>query len=167
MHARSISLSGWSPVHYAGRVPTETPRSKLPSTVRIAGQLVVVEGVVAIGFAVYSVIRAASGEHDQSVTNGYGFALWLAILFGGVLASGIALLRGARWGRAVAVVAQLLLLPVVWSLLTDSHQPLLGALMGAVVLPALVLLFSPPTTRWLAHDYAPDAEPDEPGPREP
>ncbi|BDB61524.1 MULTISPECIES: hypothetical protein [Rhodococcus] len=125
---------------------------------RAAGWLVVLEGVVAMGFAVYSIIRAASGEHDQSVTNGYGFALWLFVLFGGVLAGGIALVRGVRWGRAVAVLAQLLLLPVVWSLLTDSHQPIIGTVLALVVVPTLVLLFSPPTTRWLAHEYAPDVD---------
>ncbi len=139
-------------------MPTETPRTRTPSTVKVAGSLVVLEGVIAIGFAVYSVIRAWSGNYDQSVSNGYGLALWLSILFGGVLAAGIALLRGAHWGRSIAVVAQLLLLPVVWSLLTDSHQVLLGALMGLIVVPALVLLFSPATTRWLARDYAPEDE---------
>ncbi|MBS9371348.1 hypothetical protein GON09_000292 [Rhodococcus sp. B50] len=125
---------------------------------RAAGWLVVLEGLVAMGFAVYSIIRAASGEHDQSVTNGYGFALWLIVLFGGVLAGGIALVRGVRWGRAVALLAQLLLLPVVWSLLTDSHQPVAGTALALVVVPTLVLLFSPPTSRWLAHEYAPDAD---------
>ncbi|MFX1758070.1 MULTISPECIES: hypothetical protein [Rhodococcus] len=139
-------------------MPLETPRSSVPSTVRAAGWLVVLEGLVAMGFAVYSIIRAASGEHDQSVTNGYGFALWLFVLFGGVLAGGIALVRGVRWGRAVAVLAQLLLLPVVWSLLTDSHQPVIGTVLALVVVPTLVLLFSPPTSRWLAHEYAPDAD---------
>ncbi|MEE2034419.1 hypothetical protein [Rhodococcus chondri] len=141
-------------------MPTETPRSIVPTTVRLAGWLVVLEGVVAIGFALYSVVRAASGDHDQTVTNGYGFALWLSILFGGVLAAGIALLRGIHWGRAVAVVAQLLLLPVVWSLLTDSHQVVLGIVLALVVVPALVLLFSPPTTQWLAEEYVPDDDPD-------
>ncbi|WP_374195265.1 hypothetical protein [Rhodococcus sp. B50] len=139
-------------------MPLETPRSSVPSTVRAAGWLVVLEGLVAMGFAVYSIIRAASGEHDQSVTNGYGFALWLIVLFGGVLAGGIALVRGVRWGRAVALLAQLLLLPVVWSLLTDSHQPVAGTALALVVVPTLVLLFSPPTSRWLAHEYAPDAD---------
>ncbi|MEU5843433.1 hypothetical protein [Rhodococcus sp. NPDC047139] len=139
-------------------MPLESPRSSIPSTVRAAGWLVVLEGLVAMGFAVYSVIRAVSGEHDQSVSNGYGLALWLIILFGGVLAGGIALVRGVHWGRAVAVLAQLLLLPVVWALLTDSHQPVLGTLLALVVLPTLVLLFSPPTTRWLADEYVPDAD---------
>ncbi|EME51580.1 hypothetical protein G352_25362 [Rhodococcus ruber BKS 20-38] len=137
---------------------TESPRSTVPSTVRAAGGLVVLEGVIAIGFAVVSVVRALTGGHDQTVGNGYGLALWLGILFGAVLAAGIALLRGKRWGRAVAIVAQLLLLPVVWSLLTDSHQVLLGILLALIVVPALVLLFAPPTTRWLAQDYAPDVD---------
>lgn len=53
---------------------------------------------------------------------------------------------------------RLLLLPVAWSLLTDSHQVVLGILLTLIVVPALVLLFSPPTTRWLAQDYAPDAD---------
>ena len=114
--------------------------------------------MIAIGFAVVSVVRALAGGHDQTVGSGYGLALWLGILFGGVLAAGIALLRGKRWGRAVAIVAQLLLLPVAWSLLTDSHQVVLGILLALIVVPALVLLFSPPTTRWLAQDYAPDAD---------
>jgi uncharacterized membrane protein (UPF0136 family) len=139
-------------------VSTESPRSTVPSTVRAAGGLVVLECVIAIGFAVVSVVRALTGGHDQTVGNGYGLALWLGILFGGVLAAGIALLRGQRWGRAVAIVAQLLLLPVAWSLLTDSHQVVLGILLTLIVVPALVLLFSPPTTRWLAQDYAPDAD---------
>jgi uncharacterized membrane protein (UPF0136 family) len=141
-------------------VTTESSRSAIPSTVRIAGILVIIEGVVAMGFAAYSIFRAASGEHDQTVTNGYGFALWLVLLFGGVLAAGIALLRGARWGRSVAVVAQILLLPVAWSLLTDSHQPIPGTLMAVIVVPALVLLFAPATSRWLAQDYAPDSPTD-------
>jgi hypothetical protein len=70
-----------------------------------------------------------------------------------VLAAGIALLTGRRWGRAIAVVAQLLLLPVAWSLLTDSHQVPLGIVLGVVVLGALGCLFSAPTSRWMAAEY--------------
>lgn len=110
------------------------------------------QGLVAAGFAVVAVVRGATG-HDQSITNGYGFAAWVAILGGAVLAAGIALLTGRRWGRAIAVVAQLLLLPVAWSLLTDSHQVALGVVLGIVVLGALGCLFSAPTSRWMALEY--------------
>ena len=44
-------------------------------------------------------------------------------------------------------------LPVVWSLLTDSDRPVLGTLLGIVVLTVLGCLFSGPATRWLADEY--------------
>ncbi|TQF66085.1 hypothetical protein FK531_19680 [Rhodococcus spelaei] len=123
-----------------------------PTTVRAAGALVALEGAVALVVAVVLVIRGLLG-HDQSAASGYGTAGWLVILGGAVLAAGVALFVGKRWGRAIAVVAQLLLLPFVWSLLTDSHQPALGIAFGVVVVPALVLLFSAPTSRWMAQEY--------------
>ena len=113
-------------------MPNTASPNALPKTVTWAGALVTLQGLVAAGFAIVAVIRGATG-HDQSVTNGYGFAAWVAILGGAVLAAGIALLTGRRWGRAIAVVAQLLLLPVAWSLLTDSHQVPLGIVLGVVV----------------------------------
>lgn len=133
-------------------MPNTASPNTLPNTVKWAGALVTLQGLVAAGFAVVAVIRGLTG-HDQSVTNGYGFAAWVAILGGAVLAAGIALLTGRRWGRAIAVVAQLLLLPVAWSLLTDSHQVFLGVVLGAVVLATLVFLFSAPTSKWMALEY--------------
>lgn len=124
----------------------------IPATVRWAGGLVALEGAVAVVVAAVLVIRGLLG-HDQDAANPYGTAAWFVILGGAVLAAGVGLLRGHRWGRAIAVVAQLLLLPVVWSLLTDSHQPVLGVLFGIVVVPALVCLFSTPTSRWMAQEY--------------
>lgn len=124
----------------------------LPATVRCAGGLVALEGLVAVVVAIVLVIRGLLG-HDQEAANPYGTAAWFLILGGAVLAAGVGLLRGHRWGRAIAVVAQLLLLPVVWSLLTDSHQPLLGAVLGVIVVPALGCLFSGPTSRWMAQEY--------------
>ncbi|OQS13925.1 hypothetical protein B0T36_17565 [Nocardia donostiensis] len=124
----------------------------VPGTVRGAGGLVTLEGAVAVIVAVVLVVRGLLG-HDQTAVSGYGTAAWFCVLGGGVLAAGIALLLGHRWGRAIGVLANLLLLPVVWSLLTDSHQPLLGTVLGVVVVSALVLLFSPPTSRWMAREY--------------
>ncbi|WP_036529217.1 hypothetical protein [Nocardia sp. CNY236] len=126
-------------------------------TVRTAGGLVTLEGTVAVGVAVVLVVRGLLG-HDQTVTSGYGTAAWFGVLGGAVLAAGLGLLLGQRWGRAIAVIAQLLLLPVTWSLLTDSHQPVYGTLLGLVAVTALVLLFTPSSTRWVAGDYP--VEPD-------
>lgn len=131
----------------------------VPGTVRRAGALVTLEGSLAVGVALVLIVRGLLG-HDQSVVSGYGTAGWFAILGGAVLAAGIGLLRGQRWGRTIALLAQLLLLPVTWYLLT-SHQFIWGLLMGVVVVSTLVLLFAGPTSRWMAEGYgAPDAPSD-------
>ncbi|MFC8046345.1 hypothetical protein [Nocardia sp. NPDC057353] len=128
----------------------------MPNSVRGAGALVALEGAVAVVVVVVLVVRGLQG-HDQSQASGYGTAAWFGILGGAVLAAGIGLLAGQRWGRAIAVIAQVLLLPVTWSLLTDSHQPLLGGVLGVVVVAALVLLFAPGTNRWMAEEYEVEA----------
>ncbi|WP_433683112.1 hypothetical protein [Nocardia sp. CA-119907] len=128
-----------------------------PATVRGAGGLVALEGAVAVIVAIVLIVRGLLG-HDQSATSGYGTAAWFGILGGAVLAAGIGLVLGHRWGRAIAVIAQVLLLPVTWSLLTDSHQPVFGALLGIVVIGALVLLFAPASNRWMAQVYGIDSD---------
>ncbi|WP_040694860.1 hypothetical protein [Nocardia vinacea] len=129
----------------------------VPATVRGAGGLVALEGAVAVVVAIVLIVRGLLG-HDQSAASGYGTAAWFGILGGAVLAAGIGLFLGHRWGRAIAVIAQVLLLPVTWSLLTDSHQPVLGALLGLVVAGALVLLFAPASNRWMAEVYGIEPE---------
>ncbi|MFC4125351.1 hypothetical protein [Nocardia rhizosphaerae] len=128
------------------------PASGIPTAVRVAGALVTLEGLAGVGTAIVLVVRALTG-HDQSVASGGGTAIWFGVLFGGVLAAGIGLLLGKRWGRAIAVIAQVLLLPVAWSLLTDSHQPVLGTLLAIVVVTALGALFAPASSRYMAQDY--------------
>ncbi|MDH6281967.1 hypothetical protein [Prescottella agglutinans] len=131
-----------------------------PSTVRRAGALVSLEGAAAVGFAIFLVVRGLLG-YDQSVTSGYGTALWFAILGGAVLAAGVGLLLGQRWGRTIALMAQLLLLPVTWYVLT-SHRVVWGIVLGVVVISALVMLFAGSTSRWMAEGYAaPDASDEE------
>ncbi|QNG19411.1 hypothetical protein G4H71_17940 [Rhodococcus triatomae] len=143
-------------------MPKPSLNTQVPTTVRTAGALVALEGAVAVGVALTLVIRGLLG-HDQTVASGYGTAAWFAILGGAVLAAGIGLAFGKRWGRSIAIVAQLLLIPVAWALLTDSHQPVFGGLLGVVVLGALGCLFASPTSRWMAAGYgAPDVL-EEPG----
>ena len=80
-----------------------------------------------------------------------------------ILAAGWALWTGRRWGRGVAVFAQLLLLPVAWYMAVGSHQWLYGIAVAAVALITLGLLFSPSALQWLgAQDSAPG--PTTPGP---
>ncbi|MBM4669739.1 hypothetical protein GS448_22540 [Rhodococcus hoagii] len=134
--------------------PAPTPT---PSTVRRAGVLVALEGAVAVGFAIFLVVRGLLGA-DQSVTSGYGTAAWFLILGGAVLAAGVALLRVSVGPNDRPHGAQLLLLPVTWYVLT-SHRWFWGVLLGAVVLAALAMLFAGSTSRWMAEAYgAPDAD---------
>src|SRR5205807_1175828 len=73
-----------------------------PPAVRRAGFLVAAEGVLGlIGAAVY-VVRGLAGA-DQHIVSGYGNALWLVCICGGVLAGGWALITGRRWGRGIGV----------------------------------------------------------------
>ena len=127
----------------------------VPAAVRWAGSFVCAEGSVAVVVAVIFVVRGLFGE-DQSIASGYGTAAWFAVLGAAVVTGGVALIRGQRWGRAIAIVAQLLLLPVAWSLLTDSHQPVYGTVLAVVVVATLALLFSPPAAQWMAREYGDD-----------
>ncbi len=116
---------------------------------RGAGLIVAVQGVAALVVATVLVVRGIAGA-DQRVVNGLGTAVWFFLVGGVVLAAGRALVLGKRWGRGLAVVTQLLLLPVAWYLTTGSHQPAFGIPAGLVALTALVLLLSPPAVRWAA-----------------
>jgi uncharacterized membrane protein (UPF0136 family) len=95
------------------------------------------------------VVRGIAGA-DQRVVNGLGTAVWFVLVGAVVLAAGRALVLGKRWGRGLAVVTELLLLPVAWYLAVGSHQPVFGIPVGLVALGALVLLFSPAAVRWAA-----------------
>ncbi|MUM16508.1 hypothetical protein BI330_08960 [Mycobacterium sp. CBMA 623] len=109
------------------------------------------EGAVGLVIAVVLVVRAAGGA-DQHLVNGYGTAAWFAIFGTAVLAGGLALATGKRWGRGIAVMMQLLLLPVAWYAGVGSHQLALGVPIAIVAVVALVLLFSPTAQLWAAGD---------------
>lgn len=124
-----------------------------PTTVRRAAALVMLEGAAGLVAAAVFVLRGLLGA-DQHIVSGFGNAMWFTFVGGGVLAAGWALWTGHRWGRGIAVFAQLLLLPVTWYVAVGSHQWFYGVPIGVVALAALLLLFSPTTLQWLAQDPA-------------
>ncbi len=129
-----------------------------PPVVRWAGYLVATEGALAVVAAVVLVVRALAGT-DQHVVSGYGTAAWFVIVGGGVLAAGWALVTGRRWGRGLAVFANLLLLGVAYYVY-GSHQAVYAVLLTAAALLALGLLFSPAAVRWMTsgRDGAPSQD---------
>ncbi|OHU41198.1 hypothetical protein [Mycobacteroides chelonae] len=129
----------------------------VPNTVRRAGTIVAGEGAVGLVIAVVLVVRATGGA-DQHLVNGYGTAAWFAVFGTAVLAAGLALATGKRWGRGIAVMMQLLLLPVAWYAAVGSHQLALGVPIAIVAVVALALLFSPTAQIWASGD---ESGPDE------
>lgn len=120
---------------------------------RRAAALVLLEGAVGLTAAAVFIARGLLGA-DQHIVSGFGNAMWFTFVGGGVLVAGWALWTGRRWGRGIAVFAQLLLLPVTWYVAVGSHQWFFGIPVAAVALAALLLLFSPSTLQWLAQDPA-------------
>lgn len=110
--------------------------------------LVALEGAVAVVGAIVFLVRGLAGA-DQHVVSGFGNAAWFALVGAGVLTGAWALWTGRRWGRGIAVFAQLLLLPVTWYIGVGSHQWLYAIPIALVALVTLVLLFSPSTLQWL------------------
>ena len=117
------------------------------------------EGAAFIVYAIVAVVRGLMG-HEEEAISGYGTAAWFAILGGGIFAGGLALLMGRRWGRAIAVIAQVLLLPFAFALITDSDLPVLGTPILIALVAALVFLFSPSSMTWFAAAYAIDGPDD-------
>ena len=120
-----------------------------PASVRGAGLIVALQGAAGLIMAAVLLVRAVGGA-DQRVANGFGTAVWFTVAGGAVLAAGWALLLGRRWGRGLAVFAELLLLPVAWYLAVGSHRMLIGIPVGVVALTGLALLFSPAALRWVS-----------------
>ncbi|MGB3698030.1 MAG: hypothetical protein WBA05_11415 [Gordonia sp. (in: high G+C Gram-positive bacteria)] len=134
-----------------------TSLPSVPSTLRWAGYGTAVQGALGLIVAVILVIREAAGHHEAAIS-GYGTAVWFAVIGGGVCAGGIALTRGKRWGRALSLMAQILLLPVAYTLITGSGLAVIGVPVAIVALAILALLFAPASLTWLnADDLPPDA----------
>jgi hypothetical protein len=129
-----------------------------PPQVRVAGALVTLQGLAGVGVAVAILVRAlAAGALSGALLGEIGFFL---LIGGAVLAVGAGLLRGRRWARSPAIVTELLLLPIVYSLLGPSRQLLLGVLAGVCVLGTFLLLISERSRIWsMDLDPEQDAQP--------
>jgi len=134
-----------------------------PRTIRLAGVLVALEGLVGVGFGGYVVLRGAvqEGQEGQegiaslSLRAVLGESATFVVMGGIVVAIGVALLRGCSWSRTPGIVIQAVLLPAVYSMLGPSRQVLIGAVAGVLVVTTLMLLISEPSRRWsMAHDAA-------------
>jgi hypothetical protein len=125
---------------------TDTP----PPQIRVAGVLVGLQGVAALVFAVLVGVQAP-GQSFGSVLGevGYFVVTGLALVF-----VGAALSTGRRGARTPAIVTQLLLLPVVYSLIGPSRQLVLGIIAGIYVVVTFLLLISERSRAWASAPYS-------------
>lgn len=117
-----------------------------PTPVRLAGAAVVTEGVLGVGFAVVLALRASAA--DLPVSFVLGESAYFAVIGLALAAVGAGLLAGKRGARTPAIVTQLLLLPVVYSLLGPSRQIALGVVTGVFVAATFLLLISERSRAW-------------------
>lgn len=130
-------------------------RQAAPQNVRVAGVLVALQGVVGVVFgAVYGVRALSTGGPGLGL--GLSLGVFFLLIGAGVVAIGWALVRGHRGVRTPAIVVQLLLLPVVYSLLGPSRQLLWGIVTGVAVVLTFMLLISDQSRRWSMGDDYPD-----------
>ncbi|GAA0946839.1 hypothetical protein GCM10009559_45510 [Pseudonocardia zijingensis] len=116
---------------------------------RLAGVLVGAQGLLALGFAVALVWRALTVEGTGLLVRDIvGEAGYFVVVGAALVAVGLGLVGSRRWARTPAIVTQLLLLPVVYTLLGPSRQLLLGIVAGVYVAGTFLLLISEPSRRW-------------------
>lgn len=132
-----------------------------PRVVRAAGVIVVCEGLLAWAVGAVYLFHALSGTNRHVVQGvsgaggfGYGSAAWFALMGAGLVAGGLALATGRRWGRGIAVVANLLLLGVAWYVY-GAGETRYAVVVAAVALVSLGLLFSPSALDWTSRRDAP------------
>jgi peptidoglycan/LPS O-acetylase OafA/YrhL len=121
-----------------------------PAAVRQAAVVVAVEGAALVAVAAVLVIRHLAGTTDPVWLSGYGTAAWFVVMGSAVLAAAWALWTGRRWGRGIAVFANLLLLPVAYYMTIGSGQWGYGVPVAVVAIVALALLFSRSTVEWVS-----------------
>ena len=136
-----------------------------PTPVRQAAVLVGLEGAAGLVAAVVYVVSGFGGP-DEPGLNKFGTAGWFLIIGGGVLAAAWALWTGRRWGRGIAVFAQLLLLPVSYYVAVGSQQWVYGIPIAVIAVATLAMLFSRSALEWIgAHDSSASADSSEPDTR--
>lgn len=129
-------------------MPVDT-RTAIPTPVRIAGWIAAAQGLIGVCFAVYLVIHAAMGYREETVAiSGYGTAGWFFAIAGPVMAAGLGLLWGKRWGRGLVILAELLIIGVAWYAASGSAQYLGAIVVGGTALVALFALFREESIEW-------------------
>jgi hypothetical protein len=134
------------PAEPVGWPPTGPSAEPPPAVVRAAAGVVCVQGALSAAFAV--VLLLGPSREAQQLIDVLGEAAFFLVLAAGVLAVGVALLRGYRWARTPALVLQILLLGVAWYTIGPSGRPGYGVPVGLVSLATAVALLGAKARAW-------------------
>lgn len=104
------------------------------------------QAFAAVAFAIVIGVQASS--LGLPFTAVLGEVAYFVVIGLALLGVGIGLVRGRRGARTPAIVTQLLLLPVVYSLIGPSQELVLGILSGVYVAGTFLLLISEPSRHW-------------------
>ena len=127
-------------------VTPDTP----PPQIRVAGLLVGLQGAAAVAFAILVGIQDSTLPLGSVLGEvGYFAVIGIALVF-----IGAALFTGRRGARTPAIVTQLLLLPVVYSLIGPSRQLLLGIAAGNYFVVTFLLLIRERSREWSTAPYS-------------
>ncbi|AYF75079.1 hypothetical protein D7D52_15760 [Nocardia yunnanensis] len=111
---------------------------------RLAGLLVVGEGLAGAALAIRSMTRPPNGSSALELVVAATAPALLAI------AAGAALYRGRWWPRTPVTITQILLAPLA---VANTFSTPLGLLPLITVALILIGLYSPPSNRWMNHAY--------------
>jgi hypothetical protein len=116
----------------------------VPATLRWAVRLLIFEGAglaLVTLWLVYLDVTADAADRRAAL----GVTAYLALMTVLFLGIGFALHRRRRWARGPGIVVQMLQMPIGWTMLTQGHQPYIGAPLFLLGLAGAVLLFAPST----------------------
>lgn len=134
-----------------------------PRTVRAAGVLTSLQGIVGLAFTVALLVRSTAGDLGRVGTlqrgETFGEAGYYAVLGLAVLAIGAGLWFGKHWARTPALLLQLLLLGAAWYAIGPSGRIAVGLVIAVPAVIVVWLLFNREGRKWSFYaSEAPDAE---------
>ena len=130
--------------------------SDAPRSVRLAGVIVGLQGLVGVVFAVVLLVSpGALNTRDRLGESGF-FLLMAAAVIG----MGVALVLGKRGARSPAVVTELILIGIAAYVTVPSGRAAYGIPIAAVCVYALYLLLNPRVRDWIMDARTSDKDPD-------
>lgn len=172
-HVKSLAGKGWMLVNHARtfqsmmwRVSQKNEKQvksgpKPPPSVVYAAILAALQAIAAIGFGIFLMMRDLSGAENESMVTststaahvGTGTAIFIFIIFGFVLASSFAMIRGWRWGRGAIVLVQFILAASSFQMMTGGSILLGIVTLVSCLLTLFFIFFVKSSGEWFALNY--------------